>query len=299
MNIDRIFPSTHSRTLKAAVVALLAVSFASCREARIEDHPEWGARFKDQGITNGCFMLRDHVHESVHFYNKERCLERFTPASTFKIFNSLVALETGIAQDETYTIPWDSVVRSHGDWNKTMDMKEAFRVSNVPYYQELARRVGAQNYQHYLDTVRYGNKTIGVKPDNFWLDNSLQISADEQVGFLKKLYFDELPFTLRTQTIVKSIMLREDTSGTRLFYKTGTAETTQGNQLFWIVGFLERTVEVKENKASMNKSDVRNYPYIFALNFEIPKGNNSKDWIAVRLALLHRLLEDYGAYTSK
>ncbi len=281
------------------ILALSIITLASCRDARIKDHPEWEARFKAQGITNACFMLRDHVHESVHYYNKDRCLQRFTPASTFKIFNSLVALETGIAQDETYTIPWDNVVRSRPEWNKTMNMKEAFRVSNLAYYQELARRVGAQNYQHYMDTVRYGNQKIGPKADAFWLDNSLQISADEQVGFLKRLYFEELPFTLRTQTIVRSLMLREDTAGTRLFYKTGTGETPQGTDLRWVVGFLEREVEVKEDKASMNKSDVRNYPYIFALNFEVPKGDSSKDWGSVRIEILHQLLKDYGAYTSQ
>lgn len=272
---------------------------ASCRESRIKDHPEWGEKFKKQGITNACFMLRDHVHESVHYYNKDRCLQRFTPASTFKIFNSLVALETGIAQDETLVIPWDSVVRSRPEWNKSMNMREAFKVSNVSYYQELARRIGAQNYQHYLDTVRYGNQKMGKKEDEFWLDNSLQISADEQVGFMKRLYFEELPFTLRTQTIVRSLMLQEDSAGVKMFYKTGWGATPQGNQLLWVVGFMEREVSVKEDPKSMNKSDVRKYPYLFALNFEVPKDDKSKDWAKLRIDLLHELLEDYGAYTSK
>lgn len=275
------------------------IAFSSCRDSRIKDHPEWEARFKAQGISRACFMLRDHVHESIHYYNKDRCLERFSPASTFKIFNSLVALETGIAQDETFTLPWDSVVRSRPEWNKTMNMREAFRVSNVGYYQALARKVGAQNYQHFLDTVRYGNQKMGRHADSFWLDNSLQISADEQVGFLKRLYFEELPFTLRTQTIVRGLMLREDTAGTRLFYKTGWGQTSKGDELLWVVGFLERQVEVKEEKASMNKSDVRNYPYLFAMNFEVPKGDSSKDWAALRIEILHQLLQDYGAYVSK
>jgi beta-lactamase class D len=283
---------------KILFFAIALITLASCREARIKDHPEWEKQFKAQGITNACFMLRDHAHESIHFYNKERCLERFSPASTFKIFNSLVALETGIAQDETLTIPWDSVVR-RPEWNKNMNMREAFKVSNVAYYQELARRIGAQNLQHYLDTVKYGNQKIGAQVDSFWLNNSLQISADEQVGFLKKLYFEELPFTLRTQTIVRSMMLREDTAGSKLFYKTGWGQTQKGDQLLWIVGFMEHQVEVKENKNSMNKSDVRNYPYIFALNFEVPKGDTSKDWGAVRTEILHQLLSDYGAYTSQ
>ena len=268
---------------------------SSCRESRIKEHSEWAARFKQYGIDSGCFMLRDHAHESINMYNKERCLQRFTPASTFKIFNSLVALETGVANDDALVIPWDSVQRWSPEWSHDMDMREAFRVSNVPYYQEIARRVGRQNFQHYLDTVQYGNKKIGPKVDEFWLDNSLQISADEQVGFLKKLYFDELPFIVRTQSIVKGMMMREDSANNRLYYKTGSGFTTKGDKLFWIVGFMEHVLRVKENEKSMNKSGVRNYPYFFALNFEVPKNDSSRNWYEVRTSLLHQLLDDYGA----
>ena len=176
-----------------------------------------------------------------------------------------------------------------------MNMREAFRVSNVPYFQEIARRIGPRNMQRYLDTVKYGNMKIGSKVDQFWLDNSLQISADEQVGLMKKLYFDELPFIVRTQSIVKSMMLREDTANNRLYYKTGSGATPKGDQLFWVVGFLEHVLRVKEDPKSMNKSGVRNYPYFFALNFEVPKGDSSRNWHELRIKLLHRLLDDFGA----
>jgi len=150
-----------------------------------------------------------------------------------------------------------------------------------------------------MDTVKYGNMKMGPHVDSFWIDNSLQISADEQVGFLKKLYFEELPFTLRTQTIVRTMMQREDSADNKLFYKTGWGRTTQGNELLWIVGFLEHQEHVKEDKESMNKSDVRNYPYIFALNFEVPRNDTSRDWAAARVQLLHQLLDDYGATKTR
>ena len=86
-------------------IALTALLFASCRDKRVHDHEEWGDVFKQHGVENGCFIIRDHTHESINYYNKERCIRRFSPASTFKIFNSLVALEEGVAQDETFTLP--------------------------------------------------------------------------------------------------------------------------------------------------------------------------------------------------
>jgi beta-lactamase class D len=291
----KIITRLSHRLVPALAITLCILGGSSCRESRIRAHPEWGARFRQYGIDSGCFIMRDHSHEGLHMYNKARCLQRYTPASTFKIFNSLVALETGVAPDDGLVIPWDSVQRWNPEWNRDMDMREAFRVSNVPYYQEIARRIGRQNMQHFLDTVKYGNMKIGTKEDEFWLDNSLQISADEQVGFLKRLYFDELPFIVRSQSIVKTMMLREDSARNRLYYKTGSGFTPNGHKLFWVVGFMEHVLRVKEDPKSMNKSGVRNYPYIFALNFEVPESDSSRNWNEVPVSLLRELLDDFGA----
>jgi len=243
-------------------------------------------------------MLRDNNHESIHYYNKERCLQRFLPASTFKIFNSLVALETAVAPDDQLVIKWDSVVRWRPEWNKDMNMREAFKVSNVAYYQEIARRIGPGRMQHYLDTVKYGNMKMEGRIDTFWLNNSLQISADEQTGFVKRLYFTELPFAERTQRIVKTLMLQEQTPAYNLYYKTGTGRVGD-KYIYWVVGFVERIEHVKEPEGSMNKSDVRNYPYFFAQNFEMPVADTSRDWFKVRIDIVHEILKNYGAIPAQ
>ncbi len=277
------------------ILSILTVFiFTSCRDSRIHEKKDWGKYFEAEGVKDGCFLLRDNNHEAVYFYNKERSTQRFLPASTFKIFNSLVALETGVAPDEQLVIKWDSVVRSEPEWNKDMNMREAFKVSNVGYYQEIARRIGPAYMQHYLDTVNYGNRNIGDKIDQFWLNDSLQISADEQVGFLKRLYFAELPFSERTQRIVKSMMLQEETPKYKLYYKTGWGRPP-AKQTLWIVGFIEKIEHMKEDKNSMNKSDLRMYPYFFAENFDVPTGDTSKNWSAVRKDILKNVLKDFGA----
>ncbi|MBL7684041.1 MAG: class D beta-lactamase [Flavipsychrobacter sp.] len=277
------------------LLAVLSVVFlSSCRESRLHDKPEWGKYFEAQGIKNSCFIVREHNHEAVYYYNKERCLQRFSPASTFKIFNSLVALETGVAPDESLVIKWDSVTRNPDTWNKDLNMREAFKASAVPYYQEIARRIGPDLMQHYLDTAKYGNTNMKGGIDQFWLNDSLQISADEQVGFLKRLYFAELPFAERTQRIVKSLMLQEETPGYKLYYKTGWGSNAKSDVL-WVVGFIEKIEHVKEHEKSMNKSDVRMYPYFFAMNFDVPANDTTKDWATVRTDLLKSLLKDFGA----
>jgi beta-lactamase class D len=136
--------------------------------------------------------------------------------------------------------------------------------------------------------------TMAGRIDSFWLNNSLQITADEQAGFLKRMYFNELPFSERSQRIVKTLMLREQTPGYNLYYKTGTGRV--GDTLtYWIVGFAERIQHVTEDKDAMNKSNVRNYPYFFAENFDVPASDTASDWTKARLDVLKEILKDYGA----
>ncbi|NJE06794.1 class D beta-lactamase, partial [Thermococcus sp. M36] len=134
----------------------------------------------------------------------------YLPASTFKIVNSLIGLQTGKIVNEKMIIKWDGVKRWNEAWNKDLTMEEAFKLSAVPYYQEVARRIGKDTMQRWLDSLHYGNKKIGGPIDSFWLNNSLKITADEQLGLVKRLYFDQLPFDKRSQAIVKKVMLQEN-----------------------------------------------------------------------------------------
>ena len=280
--------------LRVLLFGIIAFALGSCRDARIIEHNEWGASFEKHNIKNACFILRDNNHEAIHYYNKERCLQRMLPASTFKIFNSLVALETAVAPDERLLIKWDSTNKSRPGCDKDLTMQEAFAESCVWYYQEIARRIGATRMQHFLDTIQYGNRNMGGSTDMFWLNDSLQISADEQVGFVKRLYFAELPVSERSQRIVKNMMLREETPAYKLYYKTGTGKSGD-KYVYWIVGFIERIEHIKEMKGSMNKVDERNYPYFFAQNFDIPVTDTAGDWFGTRIDVLKDVLKEYGA----
>ena len=158
-------------------------------------------KYFDENKVEGCFTMLSNSSGKVTVYNMQLDTMRFLPASTFKIVNSLIGLETGVISDEKMIIKWDGLKRWNDDWNKDLTMTEAFKVSSVPYYQEVARRIGKDTMQHWLDTLNYGTKKITSKIDSFWLDNSLKISPDEQLGLVKKLYFDQLPFQKRAQQI--------------------------------------------------------------------------------------------------
>jgi len=185
-------------------------------------------------------------------YNPERCAERFLPASTFKIINSLIGLESGVIPDENYVIKWDGTPYDDiPSWNQDHTLKTAIQNSVVWYYQELARRVGKEKMQHYVDLVHYGNQDISGQIDTFWLEGGLRISTDEQVEFLKRLYQGDLPFSQRSLNIVKEILVLEKTASYQLSGKTGSVQRLTPHE-GWFMGYLETSGNV----------------YFFAANFE-------------------------------
>jgi beta-lactamase class D len=210
--------------------------------------PELAGYF--QGLQ-GAFVLYDLDADRYIRYNPERCATRFLPASTFKILNSLIGLEAGVIADETYVIAWDGTPYDIPAWNQDHTLKSAIQNSVVWYYQELARRVGQERMQAYVDAAQYGNRDISGQIDTFWLEGGLRISADEQVEFLKRLVQSDLPFSTRSVDIVKEILVLEDTGSYRLSGKTGSVQRVTPH-VGWFVGYLETGGDV----------------YFFALNYE-------------------------------
>jgi beta-lactamase class D len=189
---------------------------------------------------HGAFVLFDQQKQQYTRYTPRRCARRFSPASTFKIPNSLIGLETGVIRDEHFVIPWDSVKRPIAEWNHDQDLQSAMSVSAVWYYQELARRVGYRRMKQWVDTLRYGNGDISGGIDRFWLGSSLQISANEQVEFLKRLQHDDLPCSRRSIDIVKEILVLERTDNYVLRGKTGFSVNAKDVAVGWFVGYIER-----------------------------------------------------------
>ncbi len=261
----------------------LAFLFVSCTQNNVkeDDTPK---KYLDAHQLTGCFALYNNGTGLFTIYNLKRYRDSaYLPASTFKIINSLVGLQTGKISSDSMVIPWDGVTRNIPDWNKDLNMYEAFRVSSVPYYQEVARRIGRDTMQFWLDSLKYGagkDKRLYKisKIDSFWLDNTVKITPDQSLGIVKQLYFDDLPFFKVYQQKVKHAMLFEDNSNYRLGYKTGWGYTEKGHSLGWVVGWIE------ENK----------HPYFFVLNVESPDPNyNMKE---VRLKILKDILKEYGFF---
>jgi beta-lactamase class D len=237
----------------------------------IAQKPDLGRHFKALGVE-GSIVIYDLNRNQWYQHNPQRNTKEFAPASTFKILNSLIALETGVIPNESAVLTWDGVRRDIPEWNRDLTMREAIKVSAVWFYQVLARRVGYAKMQKWVTQVGYGNQKIG-KPeniDNFWLNGYLQITPQQQIQFLRRLQKNDLPFSPRVIATVKDIMVVEKTANYTLRGKTGWS---MEQKVGWFVGYLEQGKNT----------------YFVAMNID-PK----KDAQKARLEITRRCLKDLG-----
>ena len=259
--------------LAVSAIFIFLLSGCSVNKAKIDTSLK---KYFDSVHADGCFSMVNNQTGAITVYNMQLDTQRFLPASTFKIVNTLIGLETGKITDEKMLIKWDGIKRQNEEWNKDLTMAEAFKVSSVPYYQEVAKRIGLDTMKHWVDTLGYGNKIVSAPVDSVWLNNTLKISPDEQLGLVKKLYFDKLPFQKRTQQIVRDVMLQEDNTQYKLSYKTGWGFDEKKNNIGWIVGWIEENRHV--------------YFYVLLMK----SVDNNYDMISARIKILKAILSQYG-----
>lgn len=192
-----------------------------------------------EGAT-GAILLRRLSDGAEWTGGGERVERRFLPASTFKIPNALIILETGVVADpDLDVLAWDGVERSSG-WDQDQTLRTAFRRSAVWAFQRWAREVGHERMGEAMSRLAYGNAEIGG-PDAihlFWLEGPLEISAREQVDFLARLHARALPVRAEVQDQVIDIMRHRTGADWTLYAKTGWANRDAPNH-GWFVGWLE------------------------------------------------------------
>ncbi len=223
----------------------------------------------------GCFVMEEVNTGACVRYNPAQCAKLLSPCSTFKILNSLIALETGVISPGGNTMKWDGQPRFIEAWNADQTLRSAFANSVVWYYQVLARRIGRERMHDYLQKVHFGNGDISGGLTQFWLGSSLLISADEQVEFLKRLYEERLPFSKNSLELVKDILVIGRGKDWVLRGKTGGSkwQPEAPDKLGWFVGYLTK------GKRCL----------IFALNIEAEQGAGGKKAKELALAILTKM----------
>jgi beta-lactamase class D len=261
----------------AAAGILPRRALASVAPQRSEIREDLAKRFADVG-TAGTFVGYKSDDYLVVASDKDRSGQAMLPASTFKIPNSLIALETGVVADpDKEVFKWDGVKRSIEPWNKDHTLRSAIAVSAVPVYQEIARRIGAERMQKYVDLFDYGNRDIGGGIDQFWLTGNLRIDPIQQIDFVDRLRRGVLPVSKRSQELTRDILPVTKVGDATIRAKSGLLGAEAGKpSLGWMVGWVE-----KGSSAT-----------VFAMNMDCKEQSH----IAARMTVVQQCLADIVAY---
>lgn len=208
--------------------------------------------------------------------NPARVQQRFSPASTSKIPHMLIALEHELAKPGTMFV-WDGKPKGLDGWNRDHSLSSAFSNSVVWVYQSIAQRAGRQTMADGLTSFGYGNADVGSEEQltSYWLDDTLLISAHEQIVFLSKLASEQLPLSTETYKDARNIMTSDTGAGWRMYSKSGWRHGSDIMDIGWFVGWVECSSET----------------YVFALNMDMP----NPSYVAKRKQVTMAVLREIGA----
>lgn len=242
----------------------LVTIWSGCSISNVDNAGGLTAYF-DSAHVEGCFALYDNNRGEFLLNNRARYLRRFSPGGTFDVVTALVGLETGALFNEKTLIGGRT-------------MADALKEDSISYFQELARRIGRDTLVKWIDTLSYGNKNTTGPVDSLGLTGAMKISPDEQLGLVKRMFFNQLPFQPRTQEVVRSAMIRESNSRYDLAYISGEALDSGDRKVGWVVGWVEESV----------------HPYFFVLNIE--GSGPGTDLSATGVDLMRKILVSEGFF---
>lgn len=263
------------------VVFFFSFLFGGCSPNNVTVDDSLGQFFDSAGVK-GTFGLFDNGQGRFTIYNLPRYRDSFySPGATFDLLQSLVAIQTGIEKDDSdvsdTSIPYEPTLGPPVNFGQ--QFRDTGAVNELAFLM-LGQDIGRDSLQKWIDSLQYGNRKMRDSTE-FWRDGTLKINCDEQLGLLKKMYFNQLPFFARTQEIVRRMMPVESNSAYGLSYKTSLGRTDDGHGLGWVMGWVE------ENK----------HPYFFVVNLE--SADTTKDLRKTGLVIAKKILQREGFFEGK
>lgn len=208
-------------------------------------------RFENRNVVNedlsayfegyeGSFVLYDLVSEQYHIYNEEGSVIRVSPASTYKLYSALIAMDRGIIDSENSVLPWDGTAYLYDAWNTDQSLVSAMENSVNWYFQELDMQVGKKELASYYEQLSYGNHDLSGDISDYWLESSLRISPVEQVELLKTIFLNDSIFRPEHVDALKKMIRLSEKEGAVLSGKTGTSAVNGKVVNGWFIGYVER-----------------------------------------------------------
>ena len=225
------------------------------------------------GSYDGSFVLYDNHLDSWKIYNLEEANKRIPPDSTYKIYDALLGLESGIITPEHSSMAWNGEHFSYSAWENDQDLNSAMQNSVNWYFQTMDSQLGLNKIQEFLNEIEYGNQTTSSNLDLYWSDFSLKISPLEQVTLLKK--FNTNGFHLHSQNVlsVKNAIKIVGTSDGTFYGKTGTGCIDGQDINGWFIGYIETSDNI----------------YYFATNIQSDSNATGKKALEITSAILKKL----------
>ena len=230
------------QTTRALLCGVLSATLlTSCSTSRI-----WESTAKEAfGGLRGALVVIECSSGHTMTYCPDVAATPVPPCSTFKIVNALIGLESGIiSSTDAQFYKWDGIERAIPAWNHDLTLQEAFQASCVPAFQNLARQIGPERMQSWIDKIRYGNRDISAGCDVFWLPfkgrDTIMISPVQQAGLMQRIVSGEIPFSKASLETLKKLMFIKKTAKGGLYGKTGSG--TDASDVFvlgWFVGYVE------------------------------------------------------------
>ena len=228
------------------------------------------------GDYTGSFVLYDQATDKWNIYNIDNASTRIPPNSTYKIYDALLGLESGIITPEHSTFTWNGEPCPFESWESDQDLTSAMHNSVNWYFQTIDSQAGFQSVKTFLQTINYGNQNTGTNLNLYWTDFSLKISPIEQVELLQNFYQNNFHFDRKNIQAVKNALLLSTTSSGSLYGKTGTGRVNGKDVNGWFVGYIE--------------SD--NNTYYFATNIQAPSNATGSQ----ATEITETILSDFGIW---
>ena len=225
------------------------------------------------GDYTGSFVLYDQSADKWNIYNMEHASTRVSPNSTYKIYDALLGLESGIITPEHSTFTWNGEPYPFHSWEADQDLTSAIHNSVNWYFQAIDSQAGFEAVRTFLQTINYGNQNTGTNLNLYWTDFSLKISPIEQVELLQDFYQNNFHFDSKNIQAVKKALLLSTTSSGSLYGKTGTGRVNGKDVNGWFIGYIETA----------------NNTYYFATNIQSSSGATGSQATKITESVLSNL----------
>lgn len=225
---------------------------------------------------DGSFVLYDLNADQYNIYNQDKSVERVPPASTYKIYSALIAMDVGVIDSAGGVRPWDGTTYPYDIWNQDHSLTSAMQNSVSWYFQDLDAEVGIKDLTAYYERLEYGNHDLSGGIADYWMESSLRISPVEQVELLSAVVKNDTIFKPEHVDALKGALYLSEKDGAQLSGKTGTGSVNGKMINGWFVGYVESG----------------GHTYVFATNIQAEDEAGGSAAVQITLSIL----KDKGIY---